>query len=81
MHLGRDMQLDQKWRRPILILCNVILMSCVMSFGMTVFRNGFSADFLNAWLQSWAIAFLIALPAAALAPKIIEPLLSKITFK
>lgn len=75
------MQLEQKWRRPIFVLCNVILMSCVMSLGMTVFRNGFSADFLQAWLPSWMVAFLITLPTAAIAPKIIEPLLSKITFK
>ncbi|MDU8923906.1 DUF2798 domain-containing protein [Pasteurellaceae bacterium LIM206] len=75
------MTLNRKWQKWIRMITTAFLMSMVMSFGMCLVRIGFKPEFIPAWLQSWPVGFLIAIPAAMMAPKIIEPILNHIEFK
>jgi len=41
-----------------------LLMSCIMSFFITVVNIGFTNDLLWRWLHAWGIAWAIAFPLA-----------------
>ena len=52
-------------------------MSFCMSLVMTIVNVGFVNYFFMAWLRSWMIGFLVALPLAFILP----PLIQKIAVK
>ena len=57
----------------------VTVMSAVISFAMTAIHHGFRAGLVQAWLNNWGLAFLIALPVAWVAVPALRALLAKLT--
>ncbi|MBU2917847.1 DUF2798 domain-containing protein [Psychrosphaera sp. F3M07] len=52
-----------------------LLMSCLMSFVITIFNVGFTDNLLTLWLQAWSFAFIVAFPAVVT----VAPLVKKLT--
>lgn len=57
----------------------VTVMSAVISFAMTLIHHGFRAGLLQAWLNNWGLAFLVALPVAWVAVPALRKLLARLT--
>lgn len=53
-----------------------LLMSCIMSFVISVFNVGFVEDIFNIWIRAWSFAFLIAFPAVILVSPTVKRLVS-----
>lgn len=52
-----------------------LLMSCLMSFVITLFNMGFAENLLSLWLQAWSFAFVVAFPTVI----VVAPLVKKLT--
>lgn len=52
-----------------------LLMSCLMSFVITLFNMGFAENLLSLWLQAWSFAFVVAFPTVV----VVAPLVRKLT--
>jgi hypothetical protein len=57
----------------------VTVMSAVMSFTITAVRFGFRPGLLDAWLNNWALAFVVALPVAWVVVPSVRALLGWLT--
>lgn len=55
-----------KFQHILFAIVMAILMSCVMSFVITVFNVGFPSDILTRWLHAWSFGFVVALPTVML---------------
>ena len=53
-----------------------LLMSCIMSFVVSVFNVGFVSNILIIWLKAWAFAFVIAFPTIMVVSPIVNKLVS-----
>jgi len=51
-----------------------LLMSCLMSFVISVANLGFVNNILFIWLRAWAFAFTIAFPAIILVAPVVRRL-------
>lgn len=51
-----------------------LLMSCLMSFVITVFNIGLVDNLLTMWLQAWSFAFIVAYPAVVFVAPIVHKL-------
>ncbi len=51
-----------------------LLMSCIMSFVISVFNVGLVNNIISIWLQAWSFAFIVAFPTII----IISPLVHKL---
>lgn len=75
------MQLDflmipNKYHKIVFSFFMSMLMSCIMSFVITVFNVGFVSDLLTIWLKAFAFAFLIAFPTILLISPIVHKLVA-----
>ncbi|WP_460711428.1 DUF2798 domain-containing protein [Lysobacter terrae] len=57
----------------------VTIMSSTISFVMTTLHHGWQPGLLQAWLNNWGIAFLVALPVAWVAVPTVRGLLARLT--
>ncbi|WP_390446020.1 DUF2798 domain-containing protein [Pseudoalteromonas sp. MTN2-4] len=57
-----------------------LLMSCIMSFVITLFNVGFIENVLFVWLKAWAFAFVVAFPTINLVAPIVNKLVSLVLF-
>lgn len=57
----------------------VTVMSAVMSFTITAVRFGVRPGLLVAWLNNWALAFVVALPVAWVVVPSVRALLAWLT--
>lgn len=53
-----------------------LLMSCIMSFVITLFNLGLVDGLFLIWLKAWAFAFAVALPAILLVTPLVRKLVS-----
>ena len=53
-----------------------LLMSCIMSFVVSVFNVGLVSNILIIWLKAWAFAFVIAFPTIVVVSPIVNKLVS-----
>lgn len=51
-----------------------LLMSCLMSFVITVFNIGLVNNLISQWLQAWSFAFVVAYPAVILVAPVVHKL-------
>lgn len=48
-----------------------VITTCIISFTLVAINVGFGSLFLTVWLRSWAIAYLVVIPAILIiGPKI-----------
>jgi len=57
----------------------VTAMSGVISLAMTALNHGFTTGLVDAWLRSWPVAFVVALPAAWVILPSVRRLLARLT--
>lgn len=55
-----------------------LLMSCIMSFVITVFNLGFVSNLPAIWLRAWSLAFVIAFPTIIAVTPIVRWLVGKV---
>ncbi len=53
-----------------------LLMSCIMSFVISVFNVGFVANIVNIWLKAWSFAFIVAFPTIFIISPVVQKLVS-----
>ena len=53
-----------------------LLMSCLMSFVISLFNVGFIDGILLIWLKAWGFAFVIAFPAVVAVSPVVRRLVT-----
>nr|WP_262984203.1 DUF2798 domain-containing protein [Colwellia hornerae] len=53
-----------------------LLMSCIMSFVISVFNVGLVTNIVSIWLQAWSFAFIIAFPTIVIISPMVHKLVS-----
>lgn len=66
--------IQRKYQRIVFSFYMALLMSCLMSFVITLFNVGFVSNLATLWLKAWAFAFSIAFPSVVL----VSPLVAKL---
>jgi len=59
------MNIQMKRKIAFALLMGVVTTG-IISFTLLAFNLGFSTDFVGTWLRSWAIAYVIVIPAILL---------------
>lgn len=54
--------LNNKYYRFVYSFFMSLMMSCFMSFVITLFNLGWNESFFQIWCHSWAFAFIVAYP-------------------
>ncbi|WP_439256621.1 MULTISPECIES: DUF2798 domain-containing protein [unclassified Lonepinella] len=67
------MAIKRRWFRPIMVSVSVFIYSMFISFGMSLFNNGFTLDFIMNWPKNWLVAFCVAFPTIWF----LQPLIAK----
>jgi len=49
----------------------------IISFTLILFNIGFSEKFLGVWLKSWAMAYIVVIPAILILSPLIEKFVKK----
>ncbi|MEK7991817.1 MAG: DUF2798 domain-containing protein [Thiotrichaceae bacterium] len=55
--------IDRKYHKVVFAFFMALLMSCLMSFVISIFNVGLVHNIMQIWLKAWAFAFSIAFPA------------------
>ena len=75
------MEISRKFYNLIFSTVIAILMTFFMSFALTAVNIGFPSYFIEAWLKSFGLGFVVALPVSLLVipfvRKLIDPLFIK----
>jgi hypothetical protein len=58
-----------------------LLMSCIMSFVITVFNVGLIDNLLFIWLKAWGFAFMVAFPTINVVAPIVRKLVALVVAK
>ncbi|MDF2178795.1 DUF2798 domain-containing protein [Aliiglaciecola sp. CAU 1673] len=56
------MMIPQKYTQYVFSFFMALIMSCIMSFVITLFNMGLVEGILMIWLKAWVFAFAVALP-------------------
>lgn len=51
-----------------------LLMSCIMSFVISVFNVGLVDNIISIWLKAWSFAFVVAFPTVVLVSPVVRKL-------
>ena len=68
--------ISAKYQKLVFSFFMALLMSCIMSFVITLFNVGFIENVLFTWLKAWAFAFVVAFPTINLVAPIVNKLVS-----
>jgi hypothetical protein len=60
--IGKSMTSDLKRKIAFALLMGVVTTG-IISFAILAFNLGFATDFVRTWLRSWAIGYVIVVPA------------------
>lgn len=55
-----------------------LLMSCLMSFVITIFNIGLVDEILFIWLKAWGFAFVVAFPIVIVVSPVVRRLVENI---
>lgn len=68
--------IDRKHQHLVFAFFMALLMSCLMSFVISVFNVGFDENILTIWLKAWSFAFAVAFPSVMLVSPIVRKLVN-----
>jgi hypothetical protein len=68
--------IDRKHHRIVFLFFMALLMSCIMSFVITVFNIGFVNNLISIWLKAWLFAFSVAFPTIIFVSPIVHKLVN-----
>jgi hypothetical protein len=69
--------INPKFQKVVFAFFMALIMSCLMSFVITVFNIGLNNQLVHLWLKAWAFAFFVAFPAITL----VAPIANKLTIR
>lgn len=64
--------IPKKYTHYVFSFFMALLMSCIMSFVITVFNVGMVEDIIILWLKAWLFAFSVAFPTVVLVSPIVK---------
>jgi hypothetical protein len=67
--------INPKHQKLVFAFFMALMMSCLMSFVITVFNIGLHNGVIHLWLKAWCFAFFVAFPAITL----VSPIANKLT--
>jgi hypothetical protein len=68
--------IDRKHHKIVFAFFMALLMSCIMSFVISIFNVGLVNNIVQVWLKAWAFAFVIAFPTITVISPIVHRLVS-----
>lgn len=66
--------INRKYQRIVFAFFMALLMSCIMSFVITVFNIGFVKNVVTIWLKAWGFAFVVAFPTVLTVAPVVQKL-------
>lgn len=66
--------INRKYQQLVFAFFMALLMSCVMSFVISVFNIGFVDNIIFVWLEAWRFAFFVAFPVVLLVSPVVRKL-------
>lgn len=69
---GGIYMIDKRYQQLVFAFFMALLMSCIMSFVISVFNVGFVNNIVLIWLKAWAFAFIVAFPTITLVAPIVR---------
>jgi len=64
--------IKQQYYRYLYSFFMSLMMSCFMSFVITLFNIGLVDNFLSIWRHSWAFAFMVAYPSVLMFTPVVK---------
>lgn len=74
----RSIVIQNRYRPYVFAFFMALLMSCLMSFVITLFNVGLIDNVLQIWLKAWAFAFVVAFPAVILVAPVVHRLVDAV---
>ncbi|MCW8933215.1 MAG: DUF2798 domain-containing protein [Gammaproteobacteria bacterium] len=68
--------ISRKHHKTVFSFFMALLMSCIMSFVISVFNVGMVADIITIWLKAWGFAFMVAFPTIMIVSPVVHKLVS-----
>jgi TctA family transporter len=73
--------INRKHHKIVFAFLMALLMSCIMSFVISVFNVGLVSNIVHVWLKAWAFAFIVAFPTITIVAPIVHKLVSLVLKK
>ncbi|MHC9510733.1 DUF2798 domain-containing protein [Kangiella sp. M94] len=70
--------INPKHHRIVFSFFMSLLMSCIMSFIISVFNVGLVSNIVTIWLKAWAFASVVAFPAIFVVSPLVHKLVSMV---
>ncbi|MDP1540204.1 MAG: DUF2798 domain-containing protein [Moraxellaceae bacterium] len=68
--------IDRKHQKIVFAFFMALMMSCIMSFVISVFNVGLVSNILYIWLKAWLFAFIVAFPTITLVAPVAQKLVN-----
>ena len=68
--------IDRKYQPVVFGFFMALLMSCLMSFVVSIFNVGFVNNILIIWLKAWVFSFIVAFPTVLVVAPIVRKLVT-----
>lgn len=64
--------IPRQYQKLVFAFVMALMMSCIMSFVISVFNMGFHANIVHIWLKAWGFAFVVAFPTIILVAPVVQ---------
>ncbi|MGB2741187.1 MAG: DUF2798 domain-containing protein [Cognaticolwellia sp.] len=68
--------ISRKHHKTVFSFFMALLMSCIMSFVISIFNVGLVTNIVTIWLKSWSFAFVFAFPTILIISPLVQKLVS-----
>ncbi len=68
--------ISRKHHKAVFSFFMALLMSCIMSFVISVFNVGMVSNIIVIWLKAWSFAFIVAFPTIIVVSPIVHKLVT-----
>ena len=68
--------ISRKHHKMVFSFFMALLMSCIMSFVISIFNVGMVVNIVAIWLKAWSFAFIVAFPAIIIVSPLVHKLVS-----
>ncbi len=68
--------INMRYQHIVFAFFMAFLMSCLMSFVVTIFNVGFVNNIFNIWLKAWVFSFVIAFPSVIVVSPVVRKLVT-----
>lgn len=68
--------IDNKYRNIVFAFFMALLMSCLMSFIISIFNMGFVDNIFYIWIKAWIFSFSVAFPSVIMVTPVVGKLVN-----